>query len=174
MLVPFLALALALSPTPRQQTAPWGHHEWRNGVGALSEYYFLNGTGFPSAYQLANGTHPGSFHHLLSGTTPGSAYFWDNGLAPGTAYFWLNRHEAGSRYYWANGRGCLSEFGWRNGAACSSAEVLVFQMLCIAQAIDVAPCRVVNARLEEWMARASWFSADGPVATIVRMRERID
>ena len=168
------ALALSLAVAPYQQTADWGDHEWRNGVGVLSEHYFGNGSGFPSAWALENGARAGSFHHLIFATTPGSAYFWDNGVEAGSAYFWRNGMEPGSQYYWRNGQGCLSEFGWRNGAVCDASQVLTFQTLCVARAIDVAPCRSINARLDDWLARSSGLSSGDPAAAIARMRDVVD
>jgi len=172
MLAAVLALAFAIAP--HQQTVGWGDHEWRNGVGRLSEHYFLNGTGFPSAYELENGARAGSFHHLVFGTRPGSAYFWLNGTSAGSAYFWRNGVEPGSQYYWRNGRGCLSEYGWREGAACDGREILTFQSLCVARAIEVAPCQGVNARLEDWLDRSSSLSISDPSEVIDRMREVVD
>lgn len=169
-----VALVLAISTAPPQQTAGWGAREWENGVGMLSKHYFLNGTGFPSGYELDNGTRPGSFYHLIFGTRPGSAYFWDNGLEAGSAYFWRNGVEPGSRYYWQNGQTCLSDFGWRNGAICDGKQILTFQSLCVAEAVDVAPCREINARLEVWLDRSTGLSTGDVSAPIARMREVID
>ena len=168
------ALILALSTSPPQQTAGWGDSEWRNGIGMLSEHYFLNGTGFPSAWELENGTRPGSFYNLIFGTRLGSAYFWDNGLEPGSAYFWRNGVEPGSQYYWRNGQHCLSEYGWREGAICDGKQILTFQSLCVARAIDVAPCRAINARLEAWLERSPGLSTGDMSAPITRMREVIE
>ena len=168
------ALILALSTSPPQQTAGWGDYEWRNGIGMLSEHYFLNGTGFPSAYELENGTRPGSFYHLVFGTRLGSAYFWLNGTDPGSAYFWRNGVEPGSQYYWRNGRNCLSEYGWREGAICDGKQILTFQSLCVARAIDIAPCRAIDVRLEAWLERSSSLSASDPALSIARMREAVD
>jgi hypothetical protein len=168
------ALLLALSIQPPQQTAGWGDYEWRNGIGRLSEHYFRNGTGFPSGYELEHGTRPGSFYHLIFGTRLGSAYFWDNGVEPGSAYFWRNGVEPGSQYYWRNGQHCLSEYGWREGAICDGKQILTFQSLCVAQAIDLPPCREINARLEAWLERSSSLSTGDPALAITRMREAID
>lgn len=168
------ALALALFATPPQQTAGWGEWEWENGVGMLSAQYFRNGTGFPSGYELEYGARPGSFHHLIFGTRLGSAYFWDNGLEPGSAYFWRNGVEPGSQYYWRNGQHCLSDYGWRDGAICDGKQILTFQSLCVAEAVDVAPCRAINARLEAWLERSSGLSTGDISAPITRMREAID
>ena len=168
------ALVIALSQTPVQHPSSWGEHEWRTGNGFLSEYYFRNGTGFPSGYGFENGVRAGSFYYLLFGTARGSAHFWVNGVETGSAYFWRNGRERGSRYYWINGRGCLSEFGWRNGAVCDSRDILTFQSLCIAQAIDIAPCQAVNARLEDWLIRSSGLSTGDPSAVIDHMRAVID
>ena len=160
MLAAAIALILAASP---QQASPWGQYQWDNGTGFLSRYYFENRTGFPSDYMLANSTRAGSVHYLLNGTGPGSAYFWQNGL------------DAGSRHYWFNGRGCLSDFGWRNGAACTGGETLVLQVLCIAQAVDIDPCRAINARLDDHLSRDWVLRVPGASAgTITRMRDRID
>lgn len=172
MLAPVLALALSLAPF--QQTAAWGDYEWRTGVGMLSQHYFRNGTGFPSGYELERGTRAGSFYHLIFGTRPGSAYFWNNGVETGSAWFWRNGVEPGSRHYWRNGQACLSDYGWRNGAICDGREILTFQSLCIARAIDVAPCRSINARLEDWLARSSGLSTGDPAALVARMREAVD
>ncbi|HZW16088.1 MAG TPA: hypothetical protein VFF66_07515 [Brevundimonas sp.] len=174
MLAAAIALILAASP---QQASPWGQYQWDNGTGFLSRHYFENRTGFPSGYMLVNSTRAGSFHYLLNGTGPGSAYFWQNGTASGSAYFWQNGLDAGSRHYWYNGSGCLSEFGWRNGAACTGGETLVLQVLCIAQAVDIDPCRAINARLDDHLSRDihPWSGAPGAsTETIARMRERID
>jgi hypothetical protein len=168
------ALALALSFAPYQQTAAWGDYEWRNGIGMLSAHYFENGTGFPSGYELSNGTRPGSFYHLIFGTRLGSAYFWRRGTEAGSAYFWRNGAEPGSRYYWRNGDACLSDYGWRNGAICGGEEILTFQSLCVARAIDVAPCRAINARLDRWLERSSSMSTGNPAEVIARMREAVD
>ncbi|MCS6626931.1 hypothetical protein N0B44_28840 [Roseibacterium beibuensis] len=170
-------LALALSAAPAQQTAAWGDDEWRNGVGMLSAHYFRNGTGFPSGHELENGTRAGSFHHLIFGIRLGSAYFWDNETGTGSAYFWRNGVGPGSRYYWRNGQHCLSDHGWRNGAICDGREILTFQSLCVARAIDVAPCDAINARLEVWLSRdADPFSgAPGPSAeAVARMRGAVE
>ena len=167
-------LAVVLTLAPYQQTAAWGDYEWRNGVGMLSAHYFRNGTGFPSGYELDNGTRPGSFHHLIFGTRPGSAYFWRNGTGAGSAWFWRNGLEPGSRYYWRNGQNCLSERGWREGAICDGAEILPFQSLCVARAIDLPPCRAINARLEHWLEGASGLSTTDPATTIAGMREAIE
>jgi len=169
-----VALALALSTSPPQQTAGWGDYEWRNGIGMLSEHYFLNGTGFPSGYELENGTRPGSFYHLIFGTRLGSAYFWDNGVEPGSAYFWSNGVEPGSQYYWRNGRHCLSEYGWREGAICDGKQLLIFQSLCVARAIDLPPCREINSRLDAWLERSSGLSMSDPALTIARMRDAVE
>lgn len=168
------ALAVVIFLSPFQQTAAWGDHEWRNGVGMLSAHYFRNGTGFPSGYELTNGTRAGSFHYLIFGTRPGSAYFWRNGVEAGSAYFWRNGVEPGSRHYWRNGQNCLSERGWREGAICDGAEILIFQSLCIARAIDLPPCHAIDARLEDWLERASGLSATGPATVIDGMREAVD
>lgn len=167
-------LALSLAAAPYQQTAGWGDYEWRNGVGMLSEHYFLNGTGFPSAYELENGTRPGSFYHLVSGTRLGSAYFWLNGTDLGSAYFWRNGVEPGSQYYWRNGRHCLSEYGWREGAICDGKQILTFQSLCVAEAIDLPPCREINTRLDAWLARGSGQWTRDPADAVTSMREAID
>lgn len=167
-------LALALFVTPPQQTAAWGDYEWRNGVGMLSEHYFRNGAGFPSGYELVNGTRAGSFHHLIFGTRLGSAYFWNNGTEAGSSYFWRNGVGPGSRYYWRNGQNCLSEYGWREGAICDGREILTFQTLCVARAIDIPPCRTINARLEDWLEGASGLSTGDPAAAVARMREAVD
>ena len=167
-------LALALGIAPHQQTAGWGDYEWRNGIGMLSEHYFLNGTGFPSAYELENGTRPGSFYHLVFGTRLGSAYFWLNGTDVGSAYFWRNGVEPGSQYYWLNGQHCLSEYGWREGAICDGKQILTFQSLCVARAIDIAPCRAIDVRLEAGLERSSSLSASDPALSIARMREAVD
>ena len=172
MLASVFALVLAIAPY--QQTAGWGDYEWRNGIGMLSEHYFLNGTGFPSAFELENGTRPGSFYHLVSGTRLGSAYFWLNGTDLGSAYFWRNGVEPGSQYYWRNGRNCLSEYGWREGAICDGKQILTFQSLCVARAIDIAPCQSINARLEDWLDRSSGLSTSDLTQTVERMREVID
>ena len=160
-----------------QQVSPWGQHQWDNGTGFLSHHHFENRTGFPSGYMLANSTRAGSFHYLLNGTGPGSAYFWLNRTASGSAHFWENGHDAGSRHYWYNGRGCLSRFGWRNGAVCTSGEALVLQVLCIAQAVDIDPCRAINVRLDDQLSRDSVLIEVVPGAsaeTVALMRERID
>jgi hypothetical protein len=167
-------LALAMSLAPPQQTAGWGAWEWDNGVGMLSERYFLNGTGFPSAYELEHGTRPGSFHHLIFGTRLGSAHFWDNGTAAGSAYFWRNGIEPGSQHYWRNGRHCLSDYGWREGAICDGKQILTLQSLCVAEAIDIAPCRAINARLVAWLERSPGLSTGDMSAPIARMREAVD
>ena len=175
MLAAAFALIVAAS---LQQASPWGQHQWDNGTGVLSRYYFENRTGFPSGYMLANSTRTGSFHYLLNGTGPGSAYFWSNGTAVGSAYFWRNGVEPGSRYYWNNGRGCLSGFGWRNGAACTAGETLVLQVLCIAQAVDIDPCRAINGRLDNQLSRDRDIDfVPGPgtgAETVALMRDRID
>ena len=168
------ALALALSLTPPQQTAGWGDHEWRSGVGMLSEHYFRNGSGFPSSYELVNGARPGSFYHLIFGTRLGSAYFWTHGTEAGSAWFWRNGLDPGSRHYWRNGQACLSEYGWREGAICDGQEILTFQSLCVARVIDVPPCRAINARLEDWLEGASGQSTGDPAAVVARMREAVD
>jgi hypothetical protein len=172
--MPAAVAAVALFLAPFQQTAGWGDYEWRNGVGMLSAYYFENGTGFPSGYELEYGTRPGSFYHLLFGTRLGSAYFWGNGTEAGSAYFWRNGVEPGSRYYWRNGDACLSEYGWRHGAICDGKEILTFQSLCVAGAIDLAPCRAINTRLAAWLERGSGRSTGDPAAVVARMREAID
>ena len=171
MLAAAFALILAAS---LQQASPWGQHQWDNGTGYLSRYYFENRTGFPSDYMLANSTRAGSVHYLLNGTGPGSAYFWQNRTASGSAHFWENGYEGGSRHYWYNGRGCLSDFGWRNGAACTGSETLVLQVLCIAEAVELPPCDAINARLDAWLERSSGLSSSDPTAAIVRMREALD
>ena len=174
MLAAAIALILAASP---QQASPWGQYQWDNGTGFLSRYYFENRTGFPSGYMLANSTRAGSFYYLLNGTGPGSAYFWQNRTASGSAHFWENGYEAGSRHYWYNGRGCLSAFGWRNGAACTGGETLVLQVLCIAQAVDIDPCRAVNARVDDWLRRDRNPFSGAPVTsaeTVALMRNRIN
>lgn len=168
------ALALVLSFAPLQQTAGWGEDEWRSGVGMLSAHYFETGSGFPSRHELENGTRPGSFSHLIFGTRLGSAHFWDNGTEAGSAYFWRNGVEPGSRYYWRNGHACLSEDGWRNGAICDGKEILTFQSLCVARAIDLAPCRAINDRLDEWLEGAPGLSTGDPAEVIARMRGAVD
>ncbi len=167
-------LALLLSTAQAQPTVPWGEHEWRNGVGQASEHYFHNGTGFGSAWQLDNGTRAGSFYFLAFGTGPGSSHFWSQSVEAGSAYFWRNGLRPGSRYYWFNGRGCLSEFGWRNGAACSGPELLTFQALCIAGAVDVAPCGAINRRLDDWLQTSSGLSTGDLGAVVREMRQALD
>lgn len=173
-----LALTIALAaPGPQDMVAPWGQHEWDNGAGFLSRHYFENRTGFPSGHQLENGTGPGTIHHLISGTGAGSAHAWLNGYDAGSAHFWENGYDPGSRHYWANGRGCLSEFGWRAGAACTSGEAVVFQILCIARAVQLDPCRAINARLDDWLSRDTDPFTGAPGLSseaVARMRERID
>ncbi|GAA0870359.1 hypothetical protein GCM10009116_21950 [Brevundimonas basaltis] len=151
MLVP--AFILALTVAPAQETASWGQHEWDNGTGFLSRQYFENGRGYPSGHLFENGIKAGSIRYLVSGDGRGSAHFWLNSRDPGSAFFWRNGRDPGSRHYWDNGRGCLSELGWRLGAACSSADTLILQTLCIAKAIDIPPCRPINARLDDWLSR---------------------
>jgi hypothetical protein len=168
------AAALALFFAPLQQTAGWGDYEWRSGIGMLSSHYFETGTGFPSGYELSNGTRPGSFYHLTFGTRLGSAYFWSHGTEAGSAYFWRNGVEPGSRYYWSHGDACLSAYGWRHGAICDGKEILTFQSLCVAGAIDLAPCRAINARLSTWLEGAASRSTGDPAAVIARMREAVD
>lgn len=169
-----VALVIALSTPAPQQTAGWGAWEWDHGVGMLSERYFRDGAGFPSARELENGERPGSFHHLIFGTRLGSAYFWDNETGPGSAYFWRNGVGPGSRYYWRNGEHCLSDYGWREGAICDGPEILTFQSLCVARAIDLPPCREINARLEAWLERSPGLSTGDMSGAIARMRETID
>lgn len=174
MLVP-VALAIALSAAPVQKTAVWGAHEWQTGAGPVSLHYFETGTGFPSGYELENGTKAGSFHHLFFSVERGSSHFWDNGLEAGSAWFWRNGHEPGSRYYWLNGRDCLSDFGWRTGAVCTGGDILVFQTLCIARAVDLPPCEAINRRLEAWLARDAVLTTGGPLSEVVeRMREVVE
>lgn len=176
MLAPAL-LAVALFTVPVQDAVAWGQYEWDYGAGSLSRHGFENGTEFPSGYWLEHATQIGSLYQLMFATGPGSSYFWNNGVQRGSAYFWRHGREAGSRYHWQNGRGCLSDFGWRNGASCSIDEVLVFQTLCIAQAIDVDPCRTIGARVDDWLSRgnASTFRTGGsPSEVIARMREAVD
>lgn len=171
------ALALALVARPQAATTPWGQHAWDNGTGYLSRHYFENRTGFPSGHYLVNRTGPGTIHHLISGTGAGSAHAWLNGHNAGSAHFWENGVEPGSRHYWANGRGCLSELGWRVGAACTSGEILVFQILCIAKAVELDPCRAINGRLDAWLADDTDPFTGAPrlsSETVARMRERID
>lgn len=176
MLVALVSLALAAS-APQETTTPWGQHAWDNGTGFLSRHYFENGVGFPSAHQLYNGTGPGTIQHLISGTGGGSAHAWLNGHAPGSAHYWENGLEPGSRHYWVNGRGCLSDLGWRVGAACTSGEAMVFQILCIARAVDVAPCKAINARLDDWLSRDTDPLSGAPglsTEAVAQMRDRIE
>lgn len=173
MIAAALALALvAQTPDPTSgQAARWGEHEWVNGTGFLSRHYFENRTGFPSAHHLLNSTQVGSIHHLFNATPAGSSHFWENGVRPGSRYYWDNGREPGSRHYWENGRGCLSRYGWANTTACSSGETVVFQVLCIARKIDVAPCRAVNARLDEWLSRSDFYGSGHSADVVARMRE---
>lgn len=101
----------------------------------------------------------------------GSSRFWENGVRPGSRYYWDNGREPGSRYYWENGRGCLSRYGWANTTACSSGETVVFQVLCIARKIDVAPCRAVNARLDDWLSRSDFYGSGHSADVVARMRQ---
>lgn len=173
MLAAAIALALVAQTTAPAAGEPalWGEHEWRNGAGFLSRHYFENRTGFPSAHYLLNSTRPGSIHHLFNATSAGSSHFWENGVRPGSRHFWKNGHEPGSRHYWENGRGCLSRYGWANTTSCTAAEVRVLQVLCVAEAIDIAPCRAVNALFDDWATRSD-FTGPGYFADILaRMRQ---
>lgn len=173
MLAAAIALALvAQTAAPASgQAARWGEHEWGDGTGVLSRHYFENRTGFPSAHYLRNSTHSGSIHHLFNATSPGSAHFWENGLLPGSRHFWENGVAPGSRHYWENGRGCLSRYGWLTATTCTSGEVVILQILCVAWVIDISPCRVVNAQLDDWVA-ASGFTNSGYFADVLaRMRQ---
>lgn len=172
--VAFAVLALVAASPQQPGEARWGQDEWDHGAGPMSRYQFEYGSTFPSAYFLEHGARTGSFYGLIFADSPGSAYFWDNGLEAGSAYYWRNGREAGSRHYWENGRGCLSEFGWGDGVSCGAADAVVFQTLCVAGAIDVAPCRSINARLEDWLSRSSGISTSDPAAMIARMREVIE
>ena len=174
MLAALLAIVLLQTPP---QSAAWGDHAWRNGVGPMSEHYFRNGAGFLSAYELENGTGPGSFYHLIFATGRGSVHYWLNSTAPGSAHYWQNGAGPGSDHYWRNGRGCPSEFGWRNGATCTSAEAFDFMILCIARAIHADSCAAINARLDDWLEQVSGptFTLGEPLsADIARMRGRIE
>lgn len=172
--VAFAILALVAVPPQHPDEAAWGRYEWDHGSGPTSRYQFRYGATFPSGYFLEYGARSGSFYWLIFATAPGSAHFWDNGREAGSAYFWRNGYEAGSRHYWENGRGCLSDFGWRNGASCSASQVVVFQTLCIAEAVELPPCDAINARLDAWLERSSGLSSSDPAAAIVRMREALD
>jgi hypothetical protein len=172
--VAFAILALVAVPPQQPDEAAWGRYEWDHGSGPTSRYQFRYGATFPSGYFLEYGARSGSFYWLIFATAPGSAHFWDNGREAGSAYYWRNGYEAGSRHYWENGRGCLSGFGWRNGAPCSAAQVVVFQTLCIAEAVELPPCDAINARLDAWLERSSGLSSSDPTAAIVRMREALD
>lgn len=173
-------LAAALAFAILAQTAPtegvrWGEHEWLNGTGFLSRYHFVNRTGFPSAHYLRNDTGSGSIHYLFNATTEGSSYFWENGVRPGSRYFWRTGHEPGSRYYWEHGQGCLSRYGWRGAATtCTSGEVVVFQTLCIARAIDVAPCRAINAELDQRVSRSDSSASTYSAGVLARMRAGVE
>lgn len=167
-------LTLVTGPSQQPVAAAWGQYEWDHGAGPMSRHQFQYGATFPSGYFLDYGARAGSFYWLIFATEAGSAHFWDNGRAAGSAYFWRNGHGAGSRRYWQNGRGCLSEFGWRNGTSCSAPEAVVFQTLCIAEAVDLPPCDAINARLEDWLERSPGLSTGDLSASIARMRDALD
>lgn len=175
MLATVLALAVLAAAPQTPPTYAWGDREWSHGRGPLSRHYFEYGRHYPSSHELSYGEDVGSFYYLIYGNQVGSSYFWRYGRAEGSVYFWRFGRTAGSRYYWRYGRGCLSQFGWRNGAACTGGEALVLQILCIAQAIDIDPCRAINARLDERLSRDSLTFVPGASAeTVARMRERIE
>lgn len=165
------AVAAALLAQTAPDGARWGEHEWVNGTGFLSRHYFENRTSFPSSHYLRNSVQAGSIHHLFNATSPGSSHFWENGLRPGSRYFWENGGEPGSRHYWENGRGCLSRYGWANTTTCTSAEVVVLQVLCVAGVIDIAPCRAVNAELDDWVSRSDFTGPGYFTDVLARMRQ---
>ena len=173
-----LAAALAsavLAAAP--QTSPgyaWGEREWEYGRGPLSRHYFEYGDRYPSRHELFNGNRTGSFYYLIFGAEAGSSYFWRYGNTAGSAYFWRYGRSAGSEHHWRYGRGCLSEQGWRGGSDCTAAEVLVLQTACIAEVVDIPPCRSLNAHLDEWLASAGSLSSRPPAEVVAAMRRGPD
>ncbi|MBA4804888.1 MAG: hypothetical protein H2038_09585 [Brevundimonas sp.] len=167
------AAVLATAPQDRPGHA-WGEQEWTYGRGPTSRHYFEYGDRYPSGHELAYGRGAGSFYYLIFGDQIGSAYFWRYGRTEGSAYFWRYGRTGGSADFWRYGRGCLSETGWREGAACTGAEVLVLQTACIAQVVDIAPCRAINARLDEWLANAGTISSRPPADVVAEMRRPLD
>lgn len=172
-----IAAALAVALFAGLQTAPghaWGEREWEYGRGPLSRHYFESGEGYPSGHELSYGNRTGSFYYLIFGDQSGSAYFWRYGTLPGSAYFWRYGRAAGSEHHWRYGSGCLSESGWRDGASCTGPEVVVLQTVCIARAVDIAPCHAVNGRLEAWLANAGGLGTRPPADAVAEMRRALD
>lgn len=139
------------------------------GGWILSDYRWTNAVDAPSAYFLRNGREPGSVHHLLNGRSPGSLHAFFNGRDPGSLFYfrngrdmasdhyWRNGQGPGSAYYWSHGTGCLSAFMWRhgasgnaaNGCAAGSPVLETLLVLCLTGRLDIAPCREIDAALQE-------------------------
>lgn len=170
MLATALAAAMLAAAPQVSPGYVWGEREWEYGRGPLSRHYLEYGNGYPSRRELLYGNRAGSFYYLIFGREVGSSYFWRYGNTAGSAYFWRYGRTPGSRHHWRYGRGCLSEQGWRDGGACTGAEVLVLQTACIAEVIDIPPCRAVNAHLDEWLASAGSLSSRPPAEVVADMR----